>query len=128
LFLEKTMASLAASSMWRMRVKSSFRILHLRSIENVLPEVSAQLRRCPQIDLAPQDIGKFHFHSCQANKADNRSRHEFDQHVYIACRTEIIPEDGSEEGELFDAIPSAEGINLTFGNVNVNFPFHHGSR
>ena len=101
--------------MWRMRIRSSFRILDLRSIENVLPEVSAQLRRCPQIHLSPQDIGKFHLHSCQANKADNLFRLEFDQHVYVACRAEIIPENGSEEGKLFDAIPSAEGINLTFG-------------
>ena len=38
-------ASRAASVMWRMRMRSSGRILNLRFFQNILAEIAAQIRR-----------------------------------------------------------------------------------
>ena len=51
------MASLAASSMWRRRVRSLLGILNLTGTRHLIPKISAQLRRCSQDRAATDEKG-----------------------------------------------------------------------
>src|SRR4030043_2227539 len=86
LFLAKDRASFAASSMCRIRIRSSLRILNLRRIEHLLSEIATQFCWCPQINLPLENPRKLDLHPCQTQQAHPLTRFEFTKDIPVVTR------------------------------------------
>src|SRR3954452_870856 len=106
--LTKDMASKAASSMCCNRIRSSFRILNLSLAEDLVPEVAAEIRGGPQIDLATDQLGELPFDPRHLNQTDPVTGLKFDKEIHVAVGTGLSPQCGAEESQPADAPPLAE--------------------
>ena len=84
------MAFCPASSMWRIRMRSSLCILHLCLRHNLIAKISAEILSGPQINFSAQHLREFDFHACHVEKAGYMLRIKFHKEVYVAFRPEIL--------------------------------------
>src|SRR5690242_17240551 len=85
---ENDRASVAASSMWRMRIRSSAKgsggIEGPRLGEYVVAEVAGQVAGRPKVNVSAEDLAQFHQHSANVEEAGADLGQELDQHVDVA--------------------------------------------
>src|SRR5579883_2707614 len=112
-------ASRAASSMWRRRTRSSFRIEHFGLLEDLLPEVTAQVLRRAQVHCAsPQECREFTFQARNAQQSRNMARFELHQDIHVALGSEIFPQRGTEHRQPADVMTLGELGNGLFRDRN----------
>jgi hypothetical protein len=82
--------------MWRRRTASSCRdILVLSLGQDLFSEVAGEERRCVQVHLSPKDPGELPLH-LEEGEAGDLPGLEFDEHVHVARRPEVVSQDGPE--------------------------------
>jgi hypothetical protein len=74
---------------------------------HAIPEVSAQELGRVQVHFSAHDFGKLPLHGeeCQAR---HMAGLELDKNIHIAVGTEIVSQDGAEEGQPSDVVSPAE--------------------
>jgi hypothetical protein len=71
-------------------MRSSGRIKGFGAGDDVLPEVTAQLGRGPEVNAASQQAGKLVLHRHHLKQADAGLFFEFDEKVDIALRAKVL--------------------------------------
>lgn len=92
------------------RTTSSFRVPHLGRLEDVIPEVTAQLGWCSKIDPPPQKRGELPLHRGHRQVPGSDALTEFHENVYVAVRPEVVPENRPEEAQLPEPVFPAERL------------------
>ena len=104
-----------------MRTTSSFCILHLCRIANLLPEVAAEVLRRPHISLAPQKRRHLQIHTGQLYEPRNMLRIELHQKIDIALRRCVAAQNGSEKRQPLYVVAPAEISDFLAGEVGAVF-------
>ena len=101
-------ASSAASTIGLMRTRSSGRILQLRSTQDLVAKVPAQVVRRAQVDLAAAvEARQLRLHRGKPDQAWFHSGREFDQQVDVAVRLRRASQHGAEQRKALDVVPLA---------------------
>jgi hypothetical protein len=90
-------ASRAWSRIWRYVIPLSRRIVHLGFREHLFTEVAAQESWRVQVHLPAEEAAELFLDGKEAQPR-NMSGLELDEHVHVAIRTEIVPENRAEQG------------------------------
>jgi len=109
-----SVASRAASSMWRRRTLSLSDILNPRSLQDILSKVPAEFIRSSQIDLAADHCGELTLHRRQSEITNTAIRFEFHEDVDVARVRKAIGEHRAKKREPPDAVAPAE-----FGDLRL---------
>src|SRR5215469_14230315 len=125
--LMKAVASAAASSMCRRRIRSRPFILRESGGDHLGTEVAAQVLGCAQINLASLLFRKLHFHARQGDQARCMAGIEFHQNVEVAIRTKMWRKHRAKERKFADMISFAELLQEVFGNRKVKSGHRRGS-
>jgi len=114
-----SVASRAASSMWRKRTVSLSDILNPRSLKDILSKVPAEFIRSSQIDLAADHRGEITLHGRQPEITNTAIGFEFDEDVDVTRVRKAIGEHGAKKREPPDAVAPAEFGDLRLGYSNL---------
>src|SRR6476646_470605 len=95
--------------MWRIRTRSSSRILDLGRPQDSVAEIPAEILRRAQVDLFPaQHRGQLGFHHGQPEEARLTAGLELHQEVDVAFWPSGTPERRTKQGQASDVLPPAE--------------------
>src|SRR6185436_18578314 len=122
---DRRVAFLAASSMCCRRTRSSLGSIQLhRLLENLLPEVAAQVARRTEVDLESCQLAELPFHPGHVQQSDASPRLKLNEQVQVAVLSEINPVSsayGAEGLEMTDGILAAVAVDLPEPSFQILF-------
>src|SRR5688500_18940429 len=99
-------ASVAASSIWRSRSRSSIGltrgsrgILRPRLAHHLVSEMPRKEPRCLQVHLTSQQLAEFYLHAAEVEQTRSGAA-KLEQHVDVTCRAKVLTQNGPEQRQF----------------------------
>lgn len=93
------------------RTTSSFRVPHLGRLEDVIPEVTAQLGWGPKVDPPSQQRGEFTLHCSHRHVPGPNALTKLDKNINVAVGPKVLPQNRPEEAQFPETVFPAERLN-----------------
>ncbi|HUU42071.1 MAG TPA: hypothetical protein VMW42_14135, partial [Desulfatiglandales bacterium] len=98
---------------------SAFRILYLRRLNYLFPEIATKILRRSYIHFTAENFSQLNFHTCQAYKPRYMGWVKLHEYIQIAFRVEVIPESGTEKRQFPDMVPLTEFFYSLLGDLDM---------
>ena len=92
--------------------------MDLRFGQNLVSEVVGEETRRVQIDLASELFAQLNLEASQTQQTHPSLGLELDEDIHVAVGSEVIAEDGPEEGQTAEVVGPAERLDLLIRNVD----------